>query len=76
MLIEIKWTCLDFSSLSPRWVRILSTGRDSPEPFLSRRVPNLQLDAFAIKLNGPDFEVYADCRNKRWCERVIGEAEQ
>ena len=38
---------------------------DGPEPLLSRRVPNLQLDLLPVQLDCPDLEVDA-CRRPKY----------
>lgn len=50
--------------------------RDSAEAFLARRVPNLQLNAFAVELDGADLEVDADGRDEGRGEAVLAEAQQ
>ena len=49
-------------------------GSDGAEAFLSRRVPNLQFDAFSVDVYRFDFEVDADRRDIRAGEGIIGEA--
>lgn len=51
-------------------------GRDGAEALLAGRVPDLQLGALSVQLNGADLEVDADGRDKRRRERVLAEAQQ
>ena len=51
-------------------------GRDCPETLLPRSVPDLQLDALAVKLDGADFEVDADGGDEGRGERVFAEPEE
>lgn len=51
---------------------IVSCG-DGTETFLASGIPDLQLDAFAFQFNCADFEVDADCRDERRCERIVRE---
>ena len=51
-------------------------GGDGAETLLTRRVPDLQLDALAIQLNGADLEVNADGGDERGRPGIIAEAEQ
>lgn len=50
--------------------------RDGAETLLAGRVPDLQLGALAVELDGADLEVDADGRDKRRRERVLAEAQQ
>lgn len=50
--------------------------RNCLEPLLARRIPDLQLDALAIQLDGADLEVDADGGDVRGGEGVFGEAEE
>lgn len=50
--------------------------RDGAEPFLSRSVPDLQLDALPVQLDRADLKVNADGRNKGGCPRIVAEAQQ
>ena len=46
------------------------------KPLLSSRIPDLQLDALAVQLDGADFEVDADGADVRGGEGVFGKAEE
>lgn len=50
--------------------------RDRLEALLSRRVPNLQLNALAVQLDSADLEVDADGGDVRGGEGVFGEAKE
>ena len=50
--------------------------RDGTEALLAGRVPDLQLDALAVELNGPNLEVDADGGDEGGRERVLAEAQQ
>lgn len=50
--------------------------RDGAEAFLTRRIPDLELDALAVQLDGADLEVDADRGDEGWRERVLAEAQQ
>lgn len=52
------------------------TSSDSTETFLTSCIPNLQLDTFAVELNGANLEVNANSGNEGWSERVVGKAKQ
>jgi len=43
---------------------------------LTRRIPDLELDALAVQLDGADLEVDADRGDEGWRERVLAEAQQ
>ena len=47
---------------------------NSSESLLTSSVPDLELDAFAVELNGPNFEVYANRGNKGRGEGVVRES--
>lgn len=49
---------------------------DGAKAFLAGRVPDLQLDALAVQLDGPDLEVDADRGDEGRSERVLAEAQQ
>jgi hypothetical protein len=49
---------------------------DGAEALLAGGIPDLQLDALAIQLDGSDLEVDADGRDERGRERVLTEAQQ
>ena len=51
-------------------------GSNCAEPLLTRRVPNLELDARAVNIHVLNFKVNTDSGNKRRRERVVGVAEQ
>ena len=51
-------------------------GGDGAEALLAGRVPDLQLDALAIELDGPDLEVDADGGDEGRGEGVLAEAQQ
>jgi hypothetical protein len=48
--------------------------RDGPEALLAGRVPDLQLHALAVELNGPDLEVDANRGDEGRRERVFAKA--
>ena len=50
--------------------------RDGAEALLAGRVPYLQLDALAVKLDGADLEVDADGGDEGRGEGVLAEAQQ
>merc|ERR1712029_1305982 len=47
------------------------TGCNGSESLLARRVPDLQLDGFALQLNGPDFEINPDGGDVGFCVGVV-----
>jgi len=49
---------------------------DRSETFLTRSIPDLQLDTFSIKFDCPYLEVDADGGDERWCPCVVAETEQ
>ena len=49
---------------------------DGAEALLARRVPDLQLDALAVELDGPDLEVDADGRNEGRRERILAKPQE
>lgn len=51
-------------------------GGDGSEALLAGGIPDLQLDALPIELNGPDLEVDSDGGDKGWGKRVFAEAQQ
>ncbi len=50
--------------------------RDCSKPLLSGRVPDLQLDGFAVELDRADLEVHADSADVALGVGVVGEPEQ
>lgn len=50
--------------------------RDCPEPFLSRRVPYLQLYPFPVQLDCPDLEVDTDGCDEGGREGIFAESKQ
>lgn len=52
------------------------TGGDGAEALLAGRVPDLQLDALGVELDGADLEVDADGGDEGRRERVVREAQQ
>lgn len=52
------------------------TGSDGSEAFLTRRVPDLEFNAFSIELDCSDFKVDTNCGDERRSERVVGESEE
>ena len=50
--------------------------RNRLEPLLSSRIPDLQLDALAVELDGANLEVDADGGDVRGGEGVFGKAEE
>jgi hypothetical protein len=46
---------------------------DGTETLLTSSIPNLQLDTLAIKLNGTNLEINADCGDEGWRETVFAE---
>lgn len=50
--------------------------RNRLKSLLSSRIPNLQLDALAVQLDGADLEVDADGADVRRGEGVFGKAEE
>lgn len=51
-------------------------GGDGAEALLAGRIPDLQLDALAVELDGPDLEVDADSGDEGRGEGVLAEAQQ
>lgn len=51
-------------------------GGDGAEALLTGCVPDLELDALAVQLDGTDLEVDADGRDEGRRERVFAEAQQ
>lgn len=51
-------------------------GGDGAEALLAGRVPDLELDALSIELNGPDLEVNANGGDEGRREGVLAEAQQ
>lgn len=49
---------------------------DGAEALLSRRIPNLQLDALALQFHGANLEVNANGGDETGCEGVVAEAQQ
>jgi hypothetical protein len=47
-----------------------------PKSFLARRIPNLELNRFAIKLQGSNLEINSDSTDVALCVRVIGKAKE
>ena len=66
---------VQFILLREKHVPVVSGG-DGAEPFLTRRIPNLQLDLLPVQFDGSDFEVDADGGNEGGVEGVLGEPEQ
>ena len=61
---------------SNRVCMLIITGCNCTEPFLTRSIPNLQFDTFAVQLDRPNFKVNSNRSNKRRGEGVVGETEQ
>lgn len=50
--------------------------RDGAETLLASGIPNLELDALSIELNGPDLEVNTDGGDEGGGEGVLAEAQE
>jgi len=52
------------------------TRSNRPKTLLTRRVPYLQFDCFAVQLNCSNFKIDANCRNIRFRIGVVGKSQQ
>eukprot|EP00612_Vaucheria_litorea_P004569 CAMPEP_0171462820 /NCGR_PEP_ID=MMETSP0945-20130129/6706_1 /TAXON_ID=109269 /ORGANISM="Vaucheria litorea, Strain CCMP2940" /LENGTH=192 /DNA_ID=CAMNT_0011989425 /DNA_START=166 /DNA_END=745 /DNA_ORIENTATION=+ len=54
---------------------VIGTGNGS-EPFLTRRIPNLQFNRLFVNFNGSEAKIDADGADVTLCEGVVGESQE
>ena len=73
--VEAPFICNVVDQQNAHSASVVGRG-DGPEALLAGGVPDLQLDALAVELDGPDLEVDADGGDEGGGERVLTEAQQ
>lgn len=76
MTVNSNSACLRASSCSPSSRFRVHTSGNGAEPLLPGGIPDLELDALAIELDGANFEVNADGCDEGGSKRVVRETKK